>query len=124
LLKPDHVRYAFGEFDFAGTFRYDDIAPLNGFVATWHLPDKEFRDRALEQARLALHSKATTLQREISLRTCAAHVPGFQTVKMAGYDKQPPSVWEDARIINDAASKFAESYDALVRLGRKRLTIN
>ena len=112
----------FGEFDFGGTFRRDDIRELDRFAGTWNVPDKEFRDKALEKARQDAHSKACVVAREISQRTRPLNVE-LQTVKLADRDPQPDSVREDARVINVAATEFAQRHDRLVRLGRKRLTL-
>ena len=60
--------------------------------------------------------------REIAFRTRPMGV-GLQTVKLAGCDPQPESVRDDARVINEAATEFATSYEELIRLGRRRLTL-
>lgn len=122
LLKPGDVRATFGEFDFGGAFRYDDIRELNRFAETWDTPDKEFRDKALEKARKIALGNAVVVAREIAFRTRPMGV-GLQTVKLAGCDPQPESVRDDARVINEAATEFATSYEELIRLGRRRLTL-
>jgi hypothetical protein len=121
LLAPDYVRTVFTEFDFGGTFHYEDIRALNRFADTWNLPDKEFRDKSLEAARKDAHAKAQVVAREIAVRTRPFGV-GMQTVKLANVDPQPERVYEDARTINNAATAFSAAYVSMLRLGRARLT--
>ena len=86
------------------------------------MPDKEFRDKALEKAKQDAYSKASIVTRVIAFRTRPL-AGGLQTVKLANHGPQPDSVREDARVINAATTEFAESHEAFVRLGRMRLTL-
>ncbi len=122
LLKPAEVRILYRDFDFGGAFRYEDVSAVNRFVDGWKSADKDFRDRGIEKAKRDIYTKAAVVAREIAYRTRPL-TGGLQTVKLANVDQQPESVREDAGVINEAASQFAKSYEAFVRLGRDRLTL-
>jgi hypothetical protein len=122
LLKPDVVFSTFGQFDFGGAFRYDDVRPVMRFSETWCNADKEFIDTALEDARKDVLAKAQKVSNHLAMYTRPLH-GGLQTVKLANVDPQPDSVWEEAKIINNAADEFAKSYETLIRLGKSRLTV-
>jgi hypothetical protein len=121
-LKPEAVLSMFGQFDFGGSFHYDDVRPVMRFSETWGTADKEFIDKTLEEARKDVLAKAQRVSRDLAMFTRPMH-GGLQTVKLANVDPQPDLVWQEAKMINDSADEFAKSYEALIRLGRARLVI-
>jgi hypothetical protein len=122
LLKPELVFSMFGQFDFGGAFRYEDVRPVTRFSETWCNADKEFIDQVLEDARKDALAKARKVSSDIARYTRPLN-GGLQTVKLGNVDRQPDSVRDQAKLINDAAGEFAKSYETLIRLGRLRLIV-
>jgi hypothetical protein len=120
FLKPEQVVPAFSQ-DLT-SFSYDDVAPVVRFAESWDLPNKKFIDKKLEAARKELFDKASSVANAIATYTTQSPA-GIQTVKLWGVSPQPQRIYEEAKIINEKARQFIKSYEALIRLGRNRLTL-
>ena len=115
------------EHDFGDSFPKRAIDPLYEFTATWGSVENEFLNARLEKEKRALFSVAGDLAAEIAHRTVplGIYVPRHLSVvsdqQRASGRPRPPSVREDARVLNAKAAAFVAKYEAFVRLCRSKL---
>jgi hypothetical protein len=116
------------EQNFGDSFSGDAIQPLINFVDCWDTVDREFLNRALEKKRKVLYEEASALSSAFALRTApvgkghAYILSVFSDSDRASGLPRPPSVLEDARVLNAMASEFVPKYEAFVRTCKAKLT--
>lgn len=111
--------------DFGGPFRRSAIQPLFDFVETWDSVEKEFKDREIEQRRVALYKAALEMSTELVEKTVPIGNQQFASVLSDALRAQggprPDWVQEEARVLNNAATKFVPVYEKFVRYCRDKL---
>jgi hypothetical protein len=116
------------EQNFGDSFSGDAIQSLINFVDCWDTVDREFLNRALEKKRKVLYEEASALSSAFALRTApvgkghAYILSVFSDSDRASGLPRPPSVLEDARVLNAIASEFVPKYEAFVRTCKAKLT--
>lgn len=125
LLPPNQTTAFYKEHDFGGSFRRSAVQPLFAFAGIWRSVDKEFLDRDLEEKRRSLHKFASELVDEIAARTVPLRNSDLASVfsdqqRMTG-EPRPPSVIEDAKVLNEKSSLFVPMYEDFVRTCRAKL---
>lgn len=111
--------------DFGGSFRKEWINSLYSFTSTWGEVDKEFIDKRIEKNKKTLYSAARKLALEISGRTVPVGNGEFCSVYSDSQrtdGPRPPSVLEDAEVLNKISREFIPIYESFVRLGKRKLT--
>jgi hypothetical protein len=114
--------------NFGDSFSGDAIQPLINFVNCWNTVDKEFLDKALEKKRKMLYKEASALSFTFTQRTApVGRGHGYILSVFSDSDRasglpRPPSVLEDARVLNVMASEFVPKYEAFVRTCKAKLT--
>ncbi|WP_396331125.1 hypothetical protein [Burkholderia anthina] len=112
------------EQDFGASFSKAAIRPLMDFVETWDQPEKEFLDSELQQALQSFY-KAAEKKRRCQSATWSIcqyfQMPSAPSVPAHMAMHVVPSVIEDARILNEEASKFVPVYEQFLRLCRRKL---
>ena len=115
------------EQDFGDSFPKRAIDPLHEFTASWGSVENEFLDARLEKEKTTLVSVAGDLAAEIAHRTVplgiyiSRHLSVVSDQQRASGRPRPPSVREDARVLNAKAAAFVAAYEAFVRLCRAKL---
>ena len=112
------------EHDFGGSFHKDTIKPLYRFYEEWDQPEKEFIDDELQAALKALYVEARNLSNQLTSRTSPVGDGSSYSVftdNMRREGRRPPSVIEDAQVLNEEASKFVPLYESFIRLCRRKL---
>lgn len=113
------------EHDFGNSFERQYLNPLFDFASTWDSVEKEFLDETCELGRKSIYSAAKDLVMEISARTVPVGVGKFASVFSDNQRKlghgRPPSVIEDAKVLNEKSSEFVREYEAFVRACKAKL---
>jgi len=113
------------EHDFGGPFAKAAIQPLYDFYETWNQPDKEFLDEELQTALTGLYVAANTLVNHLVGKTVpvgtGSHYYSVFSDNQRAMGPRPPHVIEEARILNEEASKFVPIYASFLRLCRRKL---
>jgi hypothetical protein len=126
LVPYDPAIRVVSEHDFEGPFKRDDLKPIFDFAWLWESVQKEFVDKALEQARHTLHQAAIQLRQEIAGRTVPVRMEGYSSVysdeMRSSGQPRPTEVAEDARVLNELAGQFAKQYADFVRICRSKLS--
>lgn len=120
MIPSDYPISMLRDYDFGGP--YSDELPklLRQFVRECEKPEFEFHDTELEQIRKELEDAARRFTRISGKR-------GFyidnDTVRIPKeWHHERPDKWHEARNnLNSAADDIIESYDELIRTGRKKL---
>jgi hypothetical protein len=110
--------------DFGDSFRKEWINPLYSFSSAWGEVDKEFIDKSLEKQKSKLYSAAKKLSIEIAGRTVPVGSGEFCSVysdSQRADGPRPPSVLEDAKVLNQLSREFIPIYESFVRLGKRKL---
>lgn len=138
--KPTHDERLFQEFqsvfpfepavrllreqDFGASFSKKAIRPLMDFVETWDQPEKEFLDSELQEALKSFYTAAENMAMHVVEKTVPVgnmeYLSVFPDARRA-VGPRPSSVIEDARILNEEASKFVPVYEQFLRLCRRKL---
>ncbi|WP_143703958.1 hypothetical protein [Luteimonas cellulosilyticus] len=112
------------EHDFGNSFWSSQIRPFFNFAATWGDVDKEFLDSALDKKRKALFEAAQELSMEIARRTVPVGNGDKSSVfpdALRAEGPRPPSVLEDASVLNQKSREFVPLYEDFVRVGKRKL---
>lgn len=138
--KPTHDERLFQEFqsvfpfepavrllreqDFGASFSKKAIRPLMDFVETWDQPEKEFLDSELQEALKSFYTAAENMAMHVVEKTVPVgnmeYLSVFPDARRA-VGPRPSFVIEDARILNEEASKFVPVYEQFLRLCRRKL---
>lgn len=124
-LPPNQTSRFFREHDFGGSFQSADVKPLYRFADTWESVENEFLDQELERKNKDFYKVALDLASEISGRTVPLK---GNTLSSVYSDNQrntggprPPSVIEDAKVLNLKSAEFVKKYEEFVRVCRAKL---
>ncbi|MET3821435.1 hypothetical protein ACVK00_000345 [Burkholderia sp. PvR073] len=112
------------EQDFGASFSKEAIRPLMDFVETWDQPEKEFLDSELQQALQSFYKAAENMAMHVVEKTVPVGNMEYLSVfpdAQRAVGPRSPSVIEDARILNEEASKFVPVYEQFLRLCRRKL---
>lgn len=125
ILPAEPTLRLFKEHDFGNSFRKQAIGPLYDFVATWDTVEKEFLNKEVESKKKSLYSAAEDLAMEFARRTVPIGAGDFASVfsdnqRNSGHPR-PPSVIEDARVLNEKTTEFVPKYEDFVRTSRSKL---
>ena len=128
LLPSESVITFIREHHFLDTFDLKKLSPLEEFLCQWDNAAHEFQDETLDSLRKDVLERAREFSLDIATYTFPTST-GFQSVVGEGErlyrDPDSEVRWEKAaKRLNELAEKFAESHDALVREGRKRLDVS
>jgi hypothetical protein len=124
-LPPNQTSKFFREHDFGGSFHSADVKPLYRFADTWESVENEFLDPELERKNKDFYKVALDLASEISSRTVPLKGNTLSSVysdnqRNAG-GPRPPSVIEDAKVLNLKSAEFVKRYEEFVRACRTKL---
>ena len=112
------------EYDFGNAFRSSQMKPLFHFSDAWGDVDKEFLDRALEKKRKVLLNAAQKLSMEFAMRTVPVGAGDMSSVfpdKLRAEGPRPPSVLEDAKMLNQKSRELVPLYEEFLRSGKRKL---
>lgn len=112
------------EYDFGNSFRSSQMRPLFNFADIWGDIDKEFLDIALETKRKALLEAAQDLSMEFAKRTVPVGNGEMSSVfsdRLRAEGPRPPSVLEDAKVLNEKSRGFVPIYEDFVRSAKRKL---
>lgn len=112
------------DYDFGNSFWSSQMRPLFSFADTWGDIDKEFLDSMLEKKRKALLKAAQEISMEFAMRTVPVGNGEKSSVfpdRLRAEGPRPPSVLEDARILNQKSREFVPLYEDFVRSGKRKL---
>lgn len=116
-LPPDNTTRFLKDHDFGNSFPQSEIRPLYNFVENWDKVDKEFINKKLEEKKKSFYKEARNLASEIASRTVPVrgdHISVFPD-HMRNIGERPPSVIEDAKILNSLSSNFITIYENFIR---------
>lgn len=113
------------EQDFGGSFSKTAIQPLYDFYETWSQPDKEFLDAELQEALTGLYAAVKTMSTHLVQKTVpvgtGSHFVSVYSDNQRAMGPRPPKVLEDAKILNEEATKFVPIYSDFIRLCKRKL---
>lgn len=110
--------------DFGGSFLRSAIKPLFNFYETWDQPEKEFIDKELRAGLKVLYLAAADLSNHITGKTVPVGCGDYASVfsdQLRSQGPRPTWVIEEARILNEQATKFVPLYENFIRLCRDKL---
>ncbi|WP_039049512.1 hypothetical protein [Comamonas thiooxydans] len=110
--------------DFGGPFLHVSIRPLYNFYETWDQPEKEFIDPELQAGLLELYRAAANLSDHLVGKTVPVGNGGHLSVfsdNLRAAGPRPQWVIDEARILNEEATKFVPIYEKFMRLCRSKL---
>lgn len=110
--------------DFGGSFLRSAIQPLFHFYETWDQPEKEFIDKELQAGLRDLYLAAADLSTHIVGKTVPVGRGDYASVfsdQLRSQGPRPTWVVEEARILNEQASRFVPLYEKFIRLCRDKL---
>ncbi|MGA3799395.1 hypothetical protein ACPCYX_16740 [Pseudomonas fluorescens] len=127
-LPPNQTSRFFKEHDFGGAFLRADVVQLYGFADTWESVENEFLDKDLERKNKEFYKEASNFATEISRRTVPLRDKVFASVysdnqRDAG-GPRPPSIIEDAKVLNLMSVEFVKKYEDFVRACRAKLKVD
>lgn len=120
MIPSDYPISTLRDYDFGGP--YSDELPrlLREFVRECEKPEFEFHDTELEQIRKELEGAAKRFTRTSGKRGFYIDTDTVRIPKE--WHHEHPEKWHESRDnLNGAADDIVESYDELVRKGRKKL---
>lgn len=112
------------EHDFGGSFAKAAVRPLMDFVETWDQPEKKFLDSELQEALTNLYKAAYNMGMHVAGKTVPIGNMEYLSVysdHQRAVGPRPSSVIEDARILNEDASRFVQVYKQFLHLCRRKL---
>lgn len=108
--------------DFAGAFPSDLTKGMHHFTWECRKPEFEFHDTELEAARAKLEEKTHAFLDPVGQNTFVVEGNAkFVQVPKDWRHRHPDKYSEAVRQINMAADELYKTYDAFIRLGRKKL---
>lgn len=113
------------EHDFLGSFRSEEIRPLNQFLYEWDNPEHEFLDSELESYRKALLKRAGEFSMNVAKYT-SSNMAGMQAVIVDGQrnDFEQMQRFEvEAKAVNEAADSLVGAHESFVRAARGKLNL-
>lgn len=121
-LLPSHGAIAFiKQHDFGGSFRLEDLDPINRFCYEWDNPQHQFNAPELEAQRADLLRAAKYFSNSIAVNT-VPRSSGIQSAIPNHIDSDGPFpewVKQDIREIHLAAEALVEEHEKMMRLGRQ-----
>lgn len=113
------------DLDFGGPFSRESIRPLFNFYETWDQPEKEFIDQELQAGLADLYKAAAIMSDHLTGKTVPVGNGDFLSVfsdNLRAAGPRPQWVIDEARVLNEEASKFVPIYESFMRLCRNKLT--
>lgn len=111
--------------DFLGSFNKEDISPMGRFAYEWDNPEHEFIHPTLEELRKEFLTTVNAFNIAVATYT-SPNNSGFQAVRVDSQKHDPEHdarFRDEAKIINEAATKTYAAYESLVREARKILSL-
>lgn len=111
--------------DFLGSFDKENISPMGKFAYEWDNPEHEFIHPVLEERRKSFLKAVNELNIAIATYT-SPNNSGFQAVRVDSQKHDPEHearFKDEAKIINEAATKAYVAYENLVREARQNLSL-
>ena len=109
--------------DFGGSFELDYLHEIRAFVYGRNGPEHEFLDPVLEAARNQFWKAGKALLNALAVNTFPTSREGLQSVPRDWHEDSPQRFARAVSEIHAAADTVCDTYDALVRLARKKLAV-
>lgn len=109
--------------DFLGSFRRNNIEPINTFVREWSNAEHEFQDKDIEKQKQELYEAAQSFVRLIGSYT-SPNNKGFQSVIPDYYEdgeERERTFKKEAEEIGDAADLVVEKHQEIIKVARSKL---
>jgi hypothetical protein len=111
--------------NFGDSFSRKAIQPLFDFVETWDQPEKEFLDQELQAALSILYRAAHDFATHLVEKTVpvgqGSELLSVFSDNLRAMGSRPDWVKEEARILNERATRFVPIYERFLRLCRDKL---
>lgn len=124
-LPPNQTSRFFKEHDFGGSFLRTEVTPLYQFADNWKSVENEFLDQELESKNKEFYQCALEFASEITSRTVplkgSLHSSVYSDNQRSAGGPRPPSVIEDAKVLNLKSVEFVKKYEDFVRACRAKL---
>jgi hypothetical protein len=111
------------DYDFANSFRLDDLRELTTFTYRWNNPEHEFLDQELEVRRQQVLRAIQAFLRSVDLYTSPNHAER-QSVFPRGVNPEfdvPPAIRREIDELNEQSRSVYAEHSELVRLAKTKL---